>query len=160
MSAFDLWVLKVKRRETTGARLAHDAYRRLQELELPETPLSRGAFRAVYFIHEGLVDVGEWAAGKFLFEPMLRARSASCGKRLRLSSLPYIRGHVRITIGDDCNFAHFGVRAGRFVDNPELVIGSGCTFGSDVSFTVNKRVTVGDHVGIASRVTIQDSDSH
>jgi acetyltransferase-like isoleucine patch superfamily enzyme len=71
-----------------------------------------------------------------------------------------VRGRIRIVIGDDCTFSAFSVAAGRFGKDPELHIGSGCTFGSSVFLSVNKRITLEDHVGVAGRVAIADSDGH
>ncbi len=160
MNRFDRWVLKVKRRETPAARLAHDAYHRLLDLRLPETDNSRRVFRMAYVAHDILVDSREWAAGKLLYEPMLRGRAFTCGPGLRITALPYIRGHVRIRIGANCTFGLFSVSSGRFIDKPQLIFGDGCTVGTDVLFNVNKRIMIGNHVGISGRVTIQDSDGH
>jgi acetyltransferase-like isoleucine patch superfamily enzyme len=159
-SAFDRWVLEVKRRETPAARLAHDAYRRLLALNVPDGPATRRLYGAVNVAYDLFVDVREYAASKFLYEPMLRARAERVGERFQLTSVPYVRGHARIVIGDDCEFSSFSVAAGRFVDRPELLIGNGCHLGSNVFISVNKRVVLEDNVGIAGRVVIQDSDGH
>jgi acetyltransferase-like isoleucine patch superfamily enzyme len=95
-----------------------------------------------------------------LYEPLLRAKCDSVGARVKLTSAPYVRGHVRIAIGDDCTFSSFSVAAGRFRDRPELTFGDACHVGSNVFFSVNERITIGHHVGIAGRVAIQDSDGH
>ena len=159
-NAFEQWVLKVKRKETPAARLAHDAYRRMLALNVPDNAATRRAYTAVNVVHDLVTDAREWASAKLLFEPMLRARCEHVGVRLNVTSMPYVRGHMRIVIGDDCTFSSFSVAAGRFVDRPELLVGNGCTVGSNVFFSVNKRITLEDHVGIAGRVALQDSDGH
>jgi carbonic anhydrase/acetyltransferase-like protein (isoleucine patch superfamily) len=160
MSAFDRWLLQVKRRETPAARLAHDAYRRLMEFNLPDTPSTRRVYGALNVGVNLLTEGGEWVRAKLLYEPMLRARCESVGARVRLSSLPTIRGHGRIRIGDDCTFSSFMVVSGRFFDDPTITFGVGCHVASHVLFSVNKRITIGDRVGIAGRVAISDSDGH
>jgi Bacterial transferase hexapeptide (six repeats) len=160
MRAFDRWLLKVKRKETPAARLAHDAYRRLMEFDLPDTVSVRRVYGALNVVVDLATDGGEWVRSKLLYEPMLRARCKSVGAHVKLSSMPYIRGHVNIRIGDGCTFSGISVASGRFFECPELTFGVECHVGSGVFFSVNKRVTIGDHVGIAGRVAISDSDGH
>jgi acetyltransferase-like isoleucine patch superfamily enzyme len=157
---FERWLLSVKRRDSTAARIAHDAYRTLLTLNVPDTPTMRSLYGLVNVANDVLTEASEWLGGKLLFEPMLRARCHSVGARVQLHSKPYIRGHAKITIGDDCRFSSFEVASGRFVDHPELVIGSNVVIASHVLFAVNKRITVEDHVGIAGDATIRDSDGH
>jgi acetyltransferase-like isoleucine patch superfamily enzyme len=158
--AFQRWLLRVKRRESPAAKLAHDAYRALTELNVPDNAATRRLYGAVNVAWDVATDAREWAASKLLYEPMLRARASRVGARLQLSRAPYVRGHVTITIGDRCRFSSFSVSSGRFVDEPELVIGDDVTVGSSVFFSVNKRVTLESHVGVAGRVAISDSDGH
>jgi carbonic anhydrase/acetyltransferase-like protein (isoleucine patch superfamily) len=160
MSAFERWVLAVKRKDSPGARIAHDTYRRMLELNVPDSAGTRALYRAVGVAWDAWVDGREYVAAKLLYEPMLRARAERVGARLKLTSPPYVRGHARIVIGDDCTFSSFSVASGRFVDRPELLIGSGCHLGSAVFFSVNRKVVLEDHVGVAGQVAIQDSDGH
>jgi hypothetical protein len=160
MGAFEKWVLAVKRRDTPAARLAHDAYRRFLTFNVPDVAATRRIYGAVNVVRDLWVDGTELVASKLLYEPMLRARAEHVGERLHLSSAPYVRGHMRIVIGDDCTFSGFSAAAGRFVDRPELLIGNGCHLGSGVFFSVNKRVVLEDNVGVAGQVAIQDSDGH
>jgi acetyltransferase-like isoleucine patch superfamily enzyme len=160
LSAFDRWLLSVKRRETPAARLAHDAYRRLRGLSVPDNPAVRGVYRAIGITYDAWVDARELVEAKVLWEPMLRARCERVGDRVHLTKAPYVRGHARIYIGDDCFFSSFSVESGRFRDRPELRIGKGCHVGYDAFFSVNDRVTLGDRVGISQRVAVQDSDGH
>lgn len=159
-TSFERWVLKVKRRETPAAKMAYDAYRALLAFNLPDNAATRRVYGMVNVANDLYLEAEEWALSKLFYEPMLRAKSEKVGARLQLSSKPYVRGHARIVIGDDCTFSSFSLAAGRFGDRPELMIGNGCTVGSSVFFSVNRRVTLEDHVGIAGRVAIQDSDGH
>ncbi len=160
MNAFDRWLLSVKRRETPAARLAHDAFSWALRFNLPDTRGLRAFYGVVGVAYDAWVDARELAAAKLLWEPMLRARCVRVGGRVHLTKAPYVRGHARITVGDDCFFSSFTVESGRFRDRPELRIGDRCHVGYDVLFSVNERITIGDAVGISQRVALQDSDGH
>jgi acetyltransferase-like isoleucine patch superfamily enzyme len=127
---------------------------------MPDTPAVRRVYGALNVANDVYTDGREWALSKLLYEPMLRARCEKVGARLQLTSMPYVRGHARIVIGDDCTFSGFSCAAGRFGQDPEVLIGDGCTFGSNVFLSVNQRILLEDHVGVAGRVVIQDSDGH
>jgi acetyltransferase-like isoleucine patch superfamily enzyme len=159
-SAFDRWLLAVERRETPGARLAHDAYLALRGLSIPDGPVSRRAHRALGIASDVWVDAREMGLAKLLWEPMLRARSERVGKRVHLTQAPLVRGHARIEIGDDCFFSSFTVETGRLCEGPELRFGRACHVGHDVLFSVSERITIGDHVGISDRAAVADSDGH
>ncbi len=160
LSAVDRWLLAVKRRETPAARLAHDAYRWILGARVPDSELLRRGYRLAGVVYDAYVDTREVVCAKLLWEPLLRARCAHIGERVHLTRAPYIRGHARIVIGDDCTLSSFDVHSGRFCDEPELTIGAHCHVGYDNLFAVNRRVVVGDHVGISQRVVIRDSDGH
>lgn len=160
LGAFDRWLLAVKRRETPAARLAHDAYRWLIGVNVPGGPLTRTLYRTIGVAYDAWVDAREMSLAKLVWEPMLRARCEQVGERVHLTRAPYIRGHARIRIGDDCQFSSFDVHSGRFRDRPELVIGSHCHIGYDTLLAVNERVTIGEHVGMSQRVVVRDSDGH
>jgi acetyltransferase-like isoleucine patch superfamily enzyme len=160
MTPFDRLILAIKRRETPAAALAHDAYRRLSALEIPDTQVTKLLFGSLNRAHDAYVSGHAWATSTFFYAPLLRTRCASTGKRLRVLAAPYVRGHARIHIGDRCTFESFEVATGRFVDAPELTIGSDCVIRSCVQFTVNKRVSIGNFVFVDGRTSIQDSDGH
>jgi acetyltransferase-like isoleucine patch superfamily enzyme len=160
MSVVDEFILRIKRGESPATRLARDAYKALVGLELPDTPATRRLFAALYYAHDAAQAGAEWAMSKALYEPMVRARFHSVGARVRVARLPYVVGHARITIGDDCSIGKLSVASGKFVDEPELTIGNHVVIGTNVFISVNKRVVIGDHVGIAGRVAISDSDGH
>lgn len=160
LSAVDRWLLAVKRRETPAARLAHDAYRWVLGARIPDTELLRRGYRLAGVVYDAYVDAREVVCAKLFWEPLLRARCAQIGERVHLTRAPYIRGHARIVIGDDCTLSSLDVHSGRFCDDPELIIGAHCHVGYDNLFAVNRRIVVGDHVGISQRVVIRDSDGH
>lgn len=160
MRFFDQVVLQVKRGETPAARRVREVYQRLVALSLPDNAATRQLFGALYYGYHALEAGSELIAGKLLFEPMVRARFYKVGKRLTVTRLPYINGHARITIGDDGYLGRITVMSGRFHDEPELVMGNNVTIGTDVFFSVNKRISIGDNVGISSGSSFFDSDGH
>lgn len=159
MSTIDNMILRIRRGDSPLARILSDIYRWIEVQRVPEIPATRMLYGALYRIHDAYEAVREQVAGKLIYEPMVRARF-SVGDRVIVSSLPYVRGHARVTVGDDCRLGHFAVTSGRFVDDPELVIGNGVSISSGVGFVVNKRIVIGDRVGIAGRSWISDSDGH
>jgi acetyltransferase-like isoleucine patch superfamily enzyme len=156
----DKLILSVKRAESPPAKIAHDVYRWLERWRVPETDMTRALYRTLYYAHDFYEEAREMVGGKLLFEPMVRARVHAVGRGTRFTALPYIVGHAKITIGDDCTFNYFKVDTGRFVDEPELVIGNRCYFSTGVIFSVNQRITIGDGVGVAAGCVIADSGSH
>jgi hypothetical protein len=160
MNALEKLILRIKRGDGPMERLARDAYHRLLEFNLPDTPATRRIYASLYWAHDATQSAGEILRSKLFYEPMTRARLYKVGARLHMSTLPYLSGHTRITIGDDCTFSSLSVASGRFVDVPELIFGDHVHVGSDVFFSANEKITVGNHVGIAGRVAIQDSDGH
>jgi acetyltransferase-like isoleucine patch superfamily enzyme len=160
MKALDALILKVKRRETPAAQMAYRAYRTLIEFDIPDTDATKMLFGSLYVAHHIFVDAKEWTLSKFLYAPMLRARCEYAGTGLNVTAPPYIRGHARIRVGNNCTFSTFALHTGRFVDSPELTFGDDCFVAGQVQFTLNKKITVGNHVLIAGRADIQDSDGH
>ena len=160
MKALDQIILKVKRRETPAAQMAYRAYRTLIEFDIPDNEAMKLLYGSLYVGHHIFVDAREWMLSKFMYAPMLRARCEHAGTGLNVTAPPYVRGHARITIGSNCTFSTFSLHTGRFVDRPEISFGDGCFVAGQVQFTLNKKITIGNHVLIAGRADIQDSDGH
>jgi acetyltransferase-like isoleucine patch superfamily enzyme len=160
VSVLDQLVLRIKRGDTAAARTARDVYRWAQRWSLPQSTVTRRLFGALYRGHDLYEAAREYLGGKLVYEPMVRARFHKVGSGVQLSALPYVVGHAQVTIGDDCQFGYFSIRSGRFVDRPELVFGNSVMVSSGVIFVVNRRISVGDHTGIAGKCWISDSDGH
>jgi carbonic anhydrase/acetyltransferase-like protein (isoleucine patch superfamily) len=160
VKAIDDLVLRIKRGDSMATRTARDVYQWAQRWNLPETRLSRAFYAALYRANDVYLNTREYTASKLIYEPMVRARFHKVGTDLQVSKLPYVMGHARVTIGDRCRFGYFSIRSGRFVDEPELIIGNGVSVATDVTFVVNRLVTIHDNVGIAGRTWISDSDGH
>ena len=160
MNLLDKLVLSVKRADSPAAKAAHDVYRWLERWRMPENDMVRAFYRTMYYAWDLYEDAREIAAGKLVFEPMVRSRLHAVGPNTRFNALPYIRGHAKITIGDHCTFNYFKVDSGRFVDEPQLTIGDNCYFATDIFFNVNERITIGHHVGMSTHCVIADSPNH
>jgi serine acetyltransferase len=156
----DELVLRIKRKDGLAAATLHDAYRWLLRCSVPDTPFVRRVAKLALLAHDALGHGSNLLAAKLLYEPMMRARFARVGERVHVTELPFVIGHCRVHVGDDCNLSKIMIFSGRFLDAPELHIGRGCTIGFLVSFSVNRRIVIGEHTGIASRATISDSDGH
>jgi acetyltransferase-like isoleucine patch superfamily enzyme len=160
VQTFDRVVQAIQRPTSPRARLAHAAFEKLTQLDIPDTQATKMLFGSLYLAHYFLVDAREMLGSKLFYAPMLRARCEHAGRGLNVTTAPYIRGHARITVGDRCTFSTFALRTGRFMDHPELSFGDDCFIGWQVQFLLNQRITVGNNVSIAGRADIQDSDGH
>ena len=160
MSVFDQLILRIRRGDTFASRAARDVVRWAQRWSLPDGQVARRMFGVLYRGHDFYEAAREYAGSKLLYEPMVRSRFHRVGTGLQVSALPYVRGHARVTVGDDCQFGYFSVRSGRFIDEPELIFGNRVSVSSHVVFVVNRRIQIGDNVGIAGRCWISDSDGH
>ena len=160
-SKLDRLIVAIKRGETPATRLARDIYKKTVTFNVPVNSMSGTVYNSLYRAHTVSQEAWELLRAKLLYEPMVRARFHRVGKRLQVGRLPYIKGHPKITLGDDVYLgASVTIETGRFVDEPELAIGNHVTIASDVYIMVSKRVTIGDHVSIARGVEISDGDGH
>ncbi len=160
-SRLDRLIVAIKRGETPAARMARDLYRRAITFNLPVNALSAPVYAGLYRATELGEEAWELVRAKLVYEPMARARFHKVGERLQLGRLPLVRGHARISIGDDVYLgAGLTIETGRYIDQPELIIGNNVTIATDCYISVSKRVTIGNHVAIASRVEISDGDGH
>jgi acetyltransferase-like isoleucine patch superfamily enzyme len=159
-SRFDSVLLHAKRAESPAAKLAKRAYQRLLAWDIPDNQATRILFGTAYQFDYLATDFKEWALSKLLWSPMLRARCDSVGKGLNLTVPPYIRGNVRIHIGNYCTFSSFDVRTGKFPQDPVLTFGDDVWIGAKVLIALTKSITIGSHVLIAGRTDIQDADGH
>ena len=157
---FDKFVLQIKRRDGVTAAAVNDAYQWLLRWNVPEPGALRCLLEALYVAHDAVQHGSELLAAKLIYEPLVRARFAHVGEGVHVTGLPYLLGHCKIYVGDGCTLSRFQVASGRFFDEPELHIGKGSSIGYAVWFSVNCRVTIGEHVGIAGRANIADSDRH
>ena len=120
-------------------------------------PFYRLAYRCGVLCFEGFVLLRKW----LFVSPVLRS-IATCGKGLRVESLPYIRGGGSLLIGDrvvlsgKSSFAF----SCRYHEAPVIELGNDVFVGHMCSFAAAERISIGAHTLIASGVRIQDNDGH
>ncbi|WP_300616387.1 acyltransferase [Dokdonella sp.] len=111
------------------------------------------ALRAVvYFVRQ-----------KFIAEPLLKAYCTRHGRGVTAGIyVPWVKGRGELILGD-------GVRlngkislafASTFTASPRLSIGAESDIGHNVRFVVAREIRIGDHVQIASDVSLRDSSGH
>lgn len=161
MGRLDDLILAIKRGETPATRLAKNTYKALTKWNVPVNGASAPVYNALYRTFHMGEEAWEFARAKFFWEPMVRARFHSVGKNIRLGRLPFVKGHTKISIGDDVYIgAHMCVESGRYLDEPVLNIGNNVTISSDCYIMVSRRVDIGDYVAIGAHVEISDGDGH
>ena len=154
-------ILKIKRGETPFYRALRNAIKGLLSSTLPLPGFLHPLLCFVFYLQNGVAEFFRWALSYFYREPIFRGRCESVGKRFRLTRLPFVVGHTRISIGDDVNF--FGkvdIHSGRIFDEPRLVIQNRVDIGHNVVFLVNKEIIIEDDVNVATGVRFMDSDAH
>jgi acetyltransferase-like isoleucine patch superfamily enzyme len=119
-----------------------------------------GAGWLLHAAHYLVVDAQEWGLSKLLHAPALRARCERTGARLLVTSFPRIRGDAKVSIGSDCTFSTFHVEAFAADEAPEIHFGDRCFVANDTRFTLGRRISIGNHVGIGAWVEIRDVDAY
>jgi acetyltransferase-like isoleucine patch superfamily enzyme len=96
-------------------------------------------------------------------EPLFKAYCKQYGRRVRTGVfIHWIQGKGDIILGNDvvvdgkCNLS-FAV---RFTSRPELIIGDHTSISHNCTFSIGKRITIGQHCRIASDVVFFDSSGH
>src|SRR5689334_23293735 len=100
MGVVNQFVLKVKRGETPFYRGIKSFLLTLLHSSLPTPSIVRPFFRGLYYAHFAARNFGRWALNYFYREPLFRCRCTRVGKRLMVTLLPDVDGHVDIYIGD------------------------------------------------------------
>jgi acetyltransferase-like isoleucine patch superfamily enzyme len=153
--------LKIRRRETPFYDFAYRVAKGVNAFNVPNTPAVRRVAKMAYAGQVLVREASERARGVLWAEPLFRSRCESAGRALYVERVPYIVGHTKIHVGDHVTISgKLSIESGRFVDEPELIIGNHTFLGNGTKFVVNRRVTIGDHCNIAGGTTIADSDSH
>jgi len=104
-----------------------------------------------------------WLINKFYYEPILRYRCTSLGKKVRTDGdIPLIEGNGRIVIGDNVSIGNRNawIVAQNLYDEPELVIGSNTNINYLVGISVEQKVEIGNYCVIAGETMIFDNNSH
>jgi acetyltransferase-like isoleucine patch superfamily enzyme len=161
VSKLDDLILAIRRGETPTTRRARDAYKAITSLSVPVNAVTRPMYAAMYRAVLAGGEGWELFRSKLFWEPMVRARFEHVGSNLRLGRLPIIRGHARISVGDNVYLGAFcKIESGRYIDEPIFKIGSNVSIASGCFFSVSKRVELGDHVSLGANCEISDGDGH
>lgn len=146
--------------EHWSARLARRTYRALIYFSVPSPrvivfPVLQLVLlvRAIYY----------FILRVFFCEPLFKAYCTQCGCNVHTGVyLHWVQGKGDILIGDNVMMdgkSSFCF-ASRYADNPTLQIGDNSGVGHNCSFTVGKRITIGQNTRIASGVRMFDSAGH
>jgi acetyltransferase-like isoleucine patch superfamily enzyme len=161
MPITDNLLLKIKRGGTPWSRAIRRGIHGLFRADPPVPgfvlPLLRLVYDGFYF------SIAMWriACAFFIWKPLFRSRCVRIGKRVQLSALPFVSGHVEIEVGDDVNFAgKVDILCGRFLDHPRLVIGDRSGLGSGMLISVNQEIVIEEDVLFAAGCRISDNDGH
>jgi len=126
-------------------------------------PAPRIVVKPMLWIYLGLRFVVHFFRRVFIAEPLFKAYCARYGRNLRTGIfIHWIQGKGDIIIGDNVLIdgkSSFSF-ASRFVDRPVLEIGSGSVIAHGCSFTIGKRVSIGQNCGITGGCLIIDSSGH
>tara|TARA_R110002096_G_scaffold350395_2_gene543451 strand:- start:22566 stop:23276 length:711 start_codon:yes stop_codon:yes gene_type:complete len=157
----DTIALKIRRRESPVYKMIYRVAKGVNTFNVPDTPVVRKVAQAAYAGQVLVRETTERARGVLWAEPLFRSRCETAGHSLYLERVPYIIGDTKIHVGDNVSISGaLSIKSGRFFDDPQLIIGSNTFIGNGCTFTVNRRVEIGEHCNIAGGTTIADSDGH
>lgn len=100
---------------------------------------------------------------KFIAEPLLKAYCTRCGRGVTAGIyVPWVKGRGEFVVGDHVRFnGKISLAyASTFSANPRLTIGAHSDIGHNTRFVVAREIRIGEHVQIASDVTLRDSSGH
>lgn len=161
MAFLDTIALKIRRRESPVYDAIYRVAKGVNTFNVPDTPAIRKVAQLAYAGQVIVREATERARGVLWAEPLFRSRCESAGHSLYLERVPYIIGDTKIYVGDHVSISGaLSIKSGRFFDDPTLIIGSHTFIGNGCTFTVNRRVEIGEHCNIAGGTTIADSDGH
>jgi acetyltransferase-like isoleucine patch superfamily enzyme len=131
-------------------------------LHLPVNSATRPVFSALYALHMGVGRAWLWLLRFFWFEPLFRSQCAAVGRGLEIELLPFIAGKGRIVLGDGVRLSGKSgfMFLNRWIDRPELSIGSHTFLGSGCIISVGSSVRIGEYCLLAGGVHVSDYDGH
>ena len=154
-------ILKIKRAETPFYARLKNIGKAVLAFRLPIPRALDPIYKFIIYLHYLRYEIGERLSVAFFRYPVLRARCASVGKRLRMERVPDISGGARVFIGDDVNLSGaLIVAGGRIFPNPELRIGNRTFIGARCTFSVARLIEIGNDVLIAGGCSISDYSGH
>jgi acetyltransferase-like isoleucine patch superfamily enzyme len=157
----EAFVLRMKRPDTDFFRTARKLYDAMTTASMPVPSLVKPIGRMLYEFRFLVPTLWKRVKAVFYTTPLFRCRCESAGERLKVFTLPVVKGHTRIFLGDDVKFSGtLGITSGKFRTQPTLRIGDRSFIGHNVSITCNEEVTIEEDVLVASNCRISDYDGH
>jgi len=126
-------------------------------------PAPRLVFRPILFGYQAVRDGTAFAKRVLICQPFLTAYCKQVGKNLRTGDfVHWVQGQGDIILGDNVwmDGKSTITFAASFSDNPTLVIGDNTGIGHDTSFSIGKRITVGNNCQLSGGTAIFDSNGH
>jgi acetyltransferase-like isoleucine patch superfamily enzyme len=162
MSAFDRFLMRVRRGETAGFRRLRSIIRFIIRPRAPRMPaLLKPVLRFLYETHYLVIRVWRLLITVCYRHPLFQGRCTSVGHSLSIDGLPFVNGQVEIHIGNEVSLGgNVSISSGRFVDQPKLIIRDRAEIGWNTSLTVNREVIIEEDVRISYDCRISDSDGH
>jgi acetyltransferase-like isoleucine patch superfamily enzyme len=162
MSLVNRIILRIKRRDGAFYSALHTAAASVLYFTPPRVPsLLKPFFRLFYEFHYFVVIAARWALSSFYINPLFQGRCASVGKNLRVAAMPFVSGHIEIHIGDNVALdGPISILSGRFLDRPQLRIGSGAAIGYNSLLIANREIVIEEDVIVSFDCRISDSDGH
>jgi acetyltransferase-like isoleucine patch superfamily enzyme len=148
-----------RRRETPLQRRVFSALKSISRLNLRPVPI----------VHRGLLTLRRFRRGplrvlasKLYSEPLLRLQCTSVGEDLLVEeNMPKILGHLSICLGKRVTLSgeQVWIAAGGGSVRT-LQVGDDCSIGYQTELIVGTSIQIGNHVRIASRVSLNGYDGH
>ncbi len=162
MGFVNSFVLKAKRGETPFYRSCAKVIRALTAPKAPRIPdFLRPVFGALYELHFGIVALWNGMLNVCYRSPLFQGRCSSFGHHVVVDRLPYVNGHVDISVGNHVWIGgNVNIFSGRVVDHPKLILKDHVEIAWNVTIVVSKEVIIEEHARVANNCRIADSDGH
>jgi acetyltransferase-like isoleucine patch superfamily enzyme len=145
------------------ARASRNLYRAFDAVTLPVPRLYAKPLLGVFLALRALNLVCGFAYRLLVCEPLLKARCARYGRRVRTGRFVHrIIGQGDVILGDDVLLDGRSaiIFASQFADRPTFIVGDRSGIAHSGSFTVAKQITIGRDCRIAKEVCMFDSSGH
>ena len=156
----DRFIDNVRKKKSPFYSFLYNSYKSTQNMSVKiPGPVTGFLYSERSFRHQ----VWYWFINKFYYEPLLRYRCTSVGKKLKTDGdIPLIEGSGRIVIGDNVSIGNRAawILSPNLYDKPELIIGNNTTINYLVGISVEHSVKIGNNCVIAGEVMIFDNNSH
>jgi acetyltransferase-like isoleucine patch superfamily enzyme len=162
MTAMDKLILRVKRGDTRFTRIVGGVIRGVMRPSTPRIPSFLKPFlRGMYEAHFGIIVLCRTVLNLFYRHPLFQARCKEIGRNVVIDQLPFITGHVEVSIGNNVWIGgRVNIMCGRFVENPRFVMKDKAEIGWNVNIVCNREVIIEEHARVSFDCRISDSDGH